>query len=137
MRAIIATGDRYAGWPEWGVVVDRTLNALMVNEGLVVIHGGANGIDQIAGSVANESHYGSDLPMLAQWKLHGKKAGPMRNAAMLRVLQELEGVGYRIAVYAFHNNLAGSKGTKDMVEQAQAAGVPTFLFRSTGEQETL
>jgi hypothetical protein len=51
---------------------------------------------------------------------------------MLVALQALGAVGYRIRVVACHDNLTQSKGTKDMIEQAAAAGVPVRIVRSDG-----
>lgn len=49
-------------------------------------------------------------------------AGPMRNQQMLDE-------GKPALVFAFHDDLEHSKGTKDMVEKAHAAGVPVYVVR--------
>ena len=53
----------------------------------------------------------------AKWDEHGKAAGPIRNRQMFDSEKpEL--------VIAFHNDLANSKGTKDMVAYARSKGCP-------------
>lgn len=95
-------------------------------EDTVIIHGGCNvpdgaytnprwkpvGADALAHHCAAEK--GFEVHMYrADWKLLGRKAGPMRNQAMLDH-------GKPDLVLAF----PGSRGTADMVRRATAAGVP-------------
>jgi hypothetical protein len=85
----------------------------------IVIQGKCRGADWIARTFA--IHYGhiiKDFP--ARWELYGKGAGSMRNKQMLTE-------GKPDLVVAFHNNLPESKGTKDMIMQAKAAGIPTEI----------
>lgn len=56
----------------------------------------------------------------ADWANFGKAAGPLRNQ---RMLDE----GKPDLVVAFTNDLASSRGTRDMVRRAQAAGIPTWV----------
>jgi hypothetical protein len=57
----------------------------------------------------------------ADWDLHGKAAGPIRNRQMLLAKPEI--------VIAFHDDLDSSKGTKDMVKIAKRTGVKVKLAR--------
>lgn len=59
----------------------------------------------------------------ANWKLHGKAAGPIRNKRMLDD-------GKPNLVVAFHNDIEHSKGTKNMLKQAKQHGVSTMLLKS-------
>lgn len=59
----------------------------------------------------------------ADWKRYGKAAGPIRNQQMLDE-------GKPDMVIAFHENFNDSKGTKNMVEIARKAGIPTLIFPS-------
>ncbi|GAB6842405.1 putative Rossmann-fold nucleotide-binding protein [Methylorubrum rhodinum] len=77
-----------------------------------VIHGGARGADEGAAQWA-ESEGLRVLSFPADWKKHGKSAGPIRNARMLRE-------GKPVVVLAF----PGGRGTADMIRQAEAAGIP-------------
>ncbi len=84
-----------------------------------VIHGGCRGADQAAGRMADE--LGIPVTWLAaNWTKYGKAAGPIRNEALLTEDPDL--------VVAFHNNLARSRGTKDMVMRASEGGVPVLLL---------
>jgi hypothetical protein len=87
---------------------------------LVVIQGGAKGADELALKWAqgNECAW---LTYPADWKKHGKAAGPIRNQQMLDE-------GKPDVVWAFVTRpLEESRGTADMVRRATAAGVPTYV----------
>jgi hypothetical protein len=115
---ILVCGDR-----EWGsyTAVGRELDTFMPWAGsLVVIHGGCRGADSMAGMWAKEN----GVPVMvfeADWGKHGKAAGPIRNRQMLNE-------GEPDYVLAFHRDLNKSKGTKDMVMAACAAGIPVRIF---------
>jgi hypothetical protein len=55
------------------------------------------------------------LEFSADWKTHGKSAGPMRNRQMLND-------GQPTAVVAF----PGGRGTADMIRAAKAVGLPVW-----------
>lgn len=77
----------------------------------LVIHGGAAGADSLAGAVAAEMHIPT-IVFPADWRAHGKSAGPKRNQQML-----VE--GRPDAVLAF----PGGRGTADMVNRAKTAKI--------------
>lgn len=80
----------------------------------VVIHGAARGADTLADNWAYARRIVIEK-YPAQWKLHGnRKAGPIRNALMLKQSPVL--------VIAF----PGGAGTRDMKRKADAAGVPVI-----------
>ncbi|OFW63656.1 MAG: hypothetical protein A2Y74_04465 [Actinobacteria bacterium RBG_13_63_9] len=113
VRALV-TGSR-----EW---TDRALIHQVLSRlpaGSVVIHGGARGVDRLAGSVARELVF-AEVEFRADWRL-GKKAGYLRNQRMLTL-------GEPDVVLAFHSDLASSKGTADMVRRARKAGVPVEVY---------
>jgi predicted Rossmann-fold nucleotide-binding protein len=87
------------------------LDEIESNEGPItlVIQGGASGADELALDWAK--YRGKDcLTVAADWKTHGKAAGPIRNSKMLSYNPDL--------VVAF----PGGAGTADMVKKAIAAG---------------
>lgn len=87
----------------------------------VVVHGDAPGADKLCDAVAR--YLGMAVqPYPADWVSLGKKAGPIRNQAMLDRHPEIE------LVIAFHANLAESKGTADMVARARKAGIPVEII---------
>lgn len=96
-------------------------------EPLVVIEGGANGADAIAGRWADSMQKGlmGVIPKTypANWKKWGRKAGPLRNQEML-VGEEPD------YVFGFHNNISQSRGTRNMLNLSVAAGIPAYLIQS-------
>jgi hypothetical protein len=84
----------------------------------VIIHGGASGADRLAGQWAWKNGKGCRVEF-ADWQLHGKAAGPIRNQKMLdEHAPDL--------VVAF----PGGRGTADMVRRAKAKGVPVIELES-------
>ena len=83
----------------------------------VVIHGGALGADSLGGMAA----WIMKVPIErypADWKTHGKAAGAIRN-------QEMLDKGKPQLVLAFWDGV--SRGTKDMIDRAERAGVPVYV----------
>ncbi len=77
----------------------------------VVIQGGANGADWWAASWAEDNKV-SSLEFPANWKKHGRSAGPIRNQQMIDEAKP-------DLVVAF----PGGDGTEGMIRLASAAGV--------------
>jgi hypothetical protein len=81
---------------------------------LAACHGACRGADRIAGQACGRySIPVKEFPYIGEL---GKAGGPARNSQMLREFKPH-------LVIAFHEDLHYSKGTKNMVEQALAAGV--------------
>lgn len=93
----------------------KTLDDILAHYGeLVMISGGAPGADyQAHGWAASRGVYSATMP--AYWGTQGKKAGVLRNRAMLQLSQPQLVVGFK-----------GGPGTADMLRQARAAGIPTY-----------
>jgi hypothetical protein len=93
-------------------LLDDTLATLKVDRGIKsIIQGGARGADRLAFIWAGRQLIQTET-FLADWKTHGKAAGPIRNQ---RMIDE----GKPDLVVAF----PGGKGTADMVRRAKAAGI--------------
>lgn len=108
MRVIVCGGRDY----DDETTVIEVLSALDPTA-VTIVHGAARGADKLAASVARGfGHYVQPYP--ADWKRHGKAAGPIRNQQMLDAGADL--------VIAF----PGGRGTAHMVEIARAAGVPVM-----------
>ncbi len=118
---ILITGDRFWSCHQLAAEVIRRL---VKRHGLdiVIVHGGATGVDESFATackglgIAAEAHPVTDEDR----KWLGKRAGPIRNAAMVRV-----GADLCIAVHRF---ILNSKGTKDCARQAIEAGILTYLI---------
>lgn len=120
MKAIIVCGSR-----EWSdrKAIWSVLDAVDVN---ILIEGGARGADSHARHWARDAGAIDVVTMPARWE-QGPSAGPVRNAAMLRVLLALQECGYTAAVHAFV--LPSSRGTWDTVNRAKKAGVLVHVHR--------
>lgn len=109
MRAIVCGGRDYSDEERlW-----RELEAFHRSEGKItaIAHGGARGADKMAALWGRGEH----IPVreyVADWKKHGKAAGPLRNQRMLEEFKP-------DVVIAF----AGGRGTADMIRRAEAEGI--------------
>lgn len=88
-------------------------------KGTIVIEGGALGADTLAHRAAQACGLQIET-YKADWNRYKRAAGPIRNQQMLDE-------GKPDVVVAFHDNLATSKGTKNMLRQAFNAGVEVML----------
>jgi hypothetical protein len=123
MARVLVTGSRH--WADAGAVeaalVAAWHEALQAGfDGIVVVHGGCpTGADRLAWEWASRV----DVPVevwLADWAAHGRAAGPRRNAAMVASRPHV--------VVAFP--LGVSRGTRDCIDRAAAAGLPVSVFEA-------
>ena len=89
---------------------------LECGSGTVIIHGGAPGADALAEEYAHWRGYATEV-FHADWKTHGRAAGPMRNQKMIESNPDL--------VVAFP--LANSVGTHDTLRRAKRARIKTLV----------
>jgi predicted Rossmann-fold nucleotide-binding protein len=109
MRVLVCGGRDYAD----SAAVYGVLDGLHRKHRLTaVIQGGASGADALAMNWALNSEVDS-FTYEADWKTHGKAAGPKRN-------QQMIDEGKPDMVVAF----PGGRGTADMTRRAMAAGLP-------------
>jgi hypothetical protein len=127
MRVLVCGGRDYTHRK----IIDAFLFGLAhIEVELVVMEGGAMGADLFAGEWAEDFlPDGNHLRFPANWKMHGKGAGPRRNQRMLAE-------GQPDMVLAFVSKpLAESIGTADMVRRARAAGVPVHVIEALPNPE--
>lgn len=89
---------------------------------VTIIEGQARGADLLAAGAAMRHGTGHE-PFPADWKGHGKAAGPIRNRLMLTE-------GKPDVVFAFKDNFDWTferGGTENMVRIAKEAGVPVYV----------
>jgi len=86
----------------------------------VVIEGEAPGADTLARQAAKALDIKVEA-YPADWRLHGRSAGMVRNQQMLDE-------GKPDYVLAFHDHIELSRGTKDMVNRAEEAGLPVAIW---------
>lgn len=114
MRVLVSGSREYEGWE----FVKARLDELTVRNTFdVVIHGGAAGVDKLAGIWARNNNIPEEI-YLADWDTHGKKAGPIRNQQMLTD-------GKPDLVVAFPT--VDSKGTKHMISISEKNKIPTIV----------
>lgn len=107
-RVIVCGGRYYADL----VSLQRVITGLAEGDAeTVIIQGGAPGADTLAKCVAETVGLLVET-YPADWRRHGKAAGPRRN-------QEIADAGADLCI-AF----TGGRGTADMVRRARAAGIP-------------
>jgi hypothetical protein len=88
--------------------------------GTVVVSGGAQGVDNAAERAARAC--GLEVIIFhADWKVHGRQAGPMRNAEI---------VAHADRVVAFWDGR--SQGTLNTIVQALRANLPVEIFDFDG-----
>lgn len=125
---VIVTGDRH--WYAPGLA-ERTVSRLVARYGpnIVMRHGKCRGIDESfeeACEAVGVEHEPHDAEKFGRWP----SCGPKRNTHMVKLGAEL--------CLGVHRNLIASRGTKDCMEKAIAAGIPTWLIKDdSGEPERL
>lgn len=107
MRVIICGGRDYRNS---AAVRDQLTKLSESKPDLTIIHGAAPGADSLAGTIARELGLTVEAHP-ANWKKHGRAAGPIRNQEMLDSGVDL--------VVAF----PGGHGTQDMISRAKRAGI--------------
>ncbi|MGX9443924.1 DUF2493 domain-containing protein [Nitrobacteraceae bacterium UC4446_H13] len=110
-RVLVCGGRDYVNGRRLRFVLDHYNDG---NPFSAVIHGAARGADTLASEWASNRSIPA-LPFPADWDNHGRSAGHIRNAQMLRE-------GKPDVVIAF----PGGRGTDNMIDQATRAGVPVL-----------
>jgi hypothetical protein len=137
----LVTGDRH--WDDMSAVEADAAMLLKKHpkNDLIVIHGGAPGLDTIWDIVANKnSIHRSKVDAL--WDTRYRGAGPQRNSVMGRlvfqamlgaILADIPTLDYEDEMgvefgqcLAYHNDIKKSKGTRNMVKWAIRHGIPVF-----------
>lgn len=127
MLRILVTGSRQI--IDNHAAVAKTLNGTvraMAARGydtseLTIVHGGARGLDRLAGTVARVQGWGEEVHF-ADWKTHGRAAGPLRNKAMVAA-----GADVVVGFPAHADRSEGSRGTWNCLDYAVAADLLTVI----------
>lgn len=85
----------------------------------VLIFGGARGADTLAREWGTAREIPKQECYHANWNKHGRAAGPIRNAHMLRVGKPDCAIAFRLP--------GRSPGTRDMIQRLRKAGVPVTV----------
>lgn len=108
-RLIVAGSRTFQGYGLLCRTLDRLLCARLPH--VVILSGGARGADALGERYAAERGLAVERHP-ADWRAHGRAAGPVRNGQMVAVAQGLA---------AFWDG--SSRGTRDVIDQARNAGL--------------
>lgn len=114
---ILVTGSR--DFNDGSLMENALLN--IAHGDVVVLHGGAKGADSLAGKIA-QFHEWEVREFPAQWDVHGKAAGPIRNQKMV---DEKPDVALAFPV-------GKSTGTRDCMARVRKAGIPLIVVGEPG-----
>lgn len=110
---VLVCGSR--DWRDGDAILERLSQ---LPRGTTIVHGGARGADQLAGTIALALGFGvREYP--AEWQLYGRKAGALRTVGMFdREQPDL--------VLAFWKD--ASRGTAITVGEAHRRGIEVEVF---------
>lgn len=92
---------------------------------IMVIHGGARGVDRLCGEAAVALNYEVSV-YVAEWDIYGPGAGPIRNRKMLDENPDIK------IVLAFHDDIMKSRGTLHMSRYAASKGYQVLVYNTKG-----
>ena len=118
-RVIIAGGRDFNDYPLLKTKCDNILADKTTTHRIIVVSGAAKGADSLGEQYAREHGYAIEQ-YLADWGMHGKAAGPIRNAQMANSAD---------ALIAFWDGQ--SKGTKSMINIAKRKGLGVRVISYT------
>lgn len=125
VRRWLHNAFEYLSVEEWEEISFNEVNVVLPSsERVVLVHGGARGLDSLAATLWSMHGGGSVEAHPADWEKHGKAAGPIRN-------QEMVNLGADLCL-AFP--LGESRGTRDCIYRALLAGIPTFVVTEDGSE---
>ena len=108
---VLVCGSR--DWTDFDAIANRLTALPGEHEEITVIHGGAPGADTMARRAARLLRF-EVRAFPADWRTWGKRAGFIRNVAMLDEQPDL--------VIAFQLN--DSRGTQHTIDEARRRGIP-------------
>lgn len=114
MKIIVAGSRDFENYE----LLKNKLDKLLINQKEVqIVSGGCRGTDKLGERYAKENGYSLKI-FKADWGKYGKKAGPLRNKQMAE---------YAEGLVAFYKE--GSKGTKNMIEEAGKMGLKIRIIK--------
>jgi hypothetical protein len=107
------------------LMLERLIEKTKNPSAITVVHGGAPGLDSIVGILAKSRGMQVEIHR-ADWHIHGKAAGVLRNQKMVDLGADL------VVAYP----LPGGSGTQDCIQRAVKTGIPTLVYDSTSGNYT-
>ena len=126
---ILITGSR--DWTDSAVIRSALGETWIMLGAFTLVHGDCpTGADRIADVWGRENHdIGVILaPYPADWKTYGRRAGPIRNAAMVGMGADccFAFIGPCTSMFCERPDPHGSHGASGCADMAEAAGIPTL-----------
>ena len=119
MRVIVC-GSRT--WSDRDTIAERLRELADVSDHVTIVHGGCErGADLIAHEEADKLGFLVEMHK-ADWSLHGRAGGPIRN-------EKMGSLGADLCI-AFKNGT--SRGTRNMVRVAQRLSIPVEVISADG-----
>ncbi len=111
---VVTTGGRSLTWPT--AQIEAALRSAAAGRPVIrLLHGGARGADALVDQAARRLGW-SVRVVRAQWSLHGRAAGPLRNRQMVQEAVELAACrGAEVVLLAF----PGGSGTASCIREAR------------------
>lgn len=116
-KVIIAGSRDFDDYKALCSYADKMLSQKAQDGPIVIVSGGCEGADLLGERYARERGHRIE-PHGAEWKKYGRYAGPKRNKEMALCSH---------ALIAFWDGK--SKGTKNMIDEARAAGLPVRVYQ--------
>lgn len=114
MRRILVTGSRH--WQDYDTIL-RHLRDAVDGRPAVVVHGAGRGADELAAAAARELGLRTEAHP-ADWTTHGRRAGPIRNTAMVALGADV------CLAFPCHRSV----GTWDCIHKSVAAHIPVRIY---------
>lgn len=118
-RIIIAGGRDFMNYALLKSTCDHLLRESPRSQEVIIVSGHATGADKLGERYAKEKGWMTDIHP-ADWKRHGKAAGPIRNREMALAAN---------ALIAFWDGK--SRGTKNMIDLANKMGLQVAVVNYT------
>lgn len=116
-RVIIAGSRGFSDFAALCSYCDKVLSRKAQEGQIVVLSGHCRGVDLMGEAYAKSKGYTVEVHP-ADWQRYGLAAGPKRNKEMAAAAHAL------IAIWD-----GKSRGTKNMIDEARAAGLPVRVYR--------
>jgi hypothetical protein len=113
MNILLITGSRDYPVPN---AIAEELRAVCQRADLIIVGCCPTGIDALV-----RAEFPNHIEFKADWRQHGKAAGPMRNQEMADLAKRFKNSGHKVFCCAFPSGT--SKGTYDCADRAREAGL--------------
>lgn len=116
-RVLVCGGRYYDNRERLFEVLDKALQAAtLAGRSFTLVHGGARGADSLSHTWASMRKESIDVRVYeADWKTHGRAAGPIRNKKMLTFEQPHVIIAFK-----------GGNGTAHMMKIGRESGIPVY-----------